>query len=165
MTLKVDEYKNNLEIVHKLIHEGKVISASSIKFGGLSEAITKMTLGNKIGANIKNVTKEELFGLNYGSLVLEVKSDVEVDKELAGCAYKAIGKTIKNGAIILEDYDINFEIESLEKTLEEKLTKVFKIKTVDKNEKVNTQLYKVTEAKTPTIKVAKPRVFIPVATY
>lgn len=162
MTLKVDEYKNNLEIVHKLIHEGKVISASSIKFGGLSEAITKMTLGNKIGVNIKNVTKEELFGLNYGSLVLEVKSDVEVDKELAGCAYKAIGETIKNGAIILEDYDINFEIESLEKTLEEKLTKVFKIKTEDKNEKVNTPLYKITEVKTPTIKVAKPRVFIPV---
>ena len=162
MTLKVDEYKNNLEIVHKLIHEGKVISASSIKFGGLSEAITKMTLGNKIGANIKNVTKEELFGINYGSLILEVKSDIEVDKELAGCAYKVIGETIKNGAIILEDYDINFEIEYLEKTLEEKLTKVFKIKTEDKNEKVNIPLYKVNKIKTPTIKVAKPRVFIPV---
>ena len=41
MTLKVDEYKKNLEKLHKLIIEGKVISASSIKFGGLSESSYK----------------------------------------------------------------------------------------------------------------------------
>ena len=76
-----------------------------------------------MGSNIKNVTKEELFGLNYGSLVLEVKSDVEVDKELAGCAYKAIGETIKNGAIILEDYDINFEIECFRKNIRREVNK------------------------------------------
>ena len=162
MTLKVTEFKNNLERLHKLILEGKVISASSIKVGGLVEAITKMTLGNKIGIELEGLDKEELFGLNYGSLVLEVKDDVEIDKEFEGCAYKAIGKTIENRAIILKKYDINFEIDILEKILEEKLSKVFKIKTEDKKENVELDLFENKEIKKPAIKIVKPRVFIPV---
>lgn len=162
MTLKVNEFKNNLEVLYKLIKEGKVISASAIKFGGLVEALTKMTLGNKIGVEIEGVNKEELFGFNYGSLVLEVKNEVDIDKEFKGCAYKAIGKTNKNGAIILKEYDINFDINSLEEILEEKLSNVFKIKTEKNNEKVELNLFETKEIKKPTIKIAKPKVFIPV---
>ena len=162
MTLKVNEFKNNLEVLYKLIKEGKVISASAIKFGGLVEALTKMTLGNKIGVEIEGINKEELFGFNYGSLVLEVKNEVNIDKEFKGCAYKAIGKTNKNGAIILKEYDINFDINSLEEILEEKLSNVFKIKTEKNNEKVELNLFETKEIKKPTIKIAKPKVFIPV---
>ena len=80
-TLKVEGYKNNLEKLHELILEGKVISASSVKFGGVSDVLSKMAFGNKIGVKFSNLTKEELFGLNYGSLVLEVKSNVNIDEE------------------------------------------------------------------------------------
>ncbi|MGG7142669.1 phosphoribosylformylglycinamidine synthase [Clostridium nigeriense] len=162
MTLKVKSFKNNLDKLHTLILEKKVISASSIKFGGLVEALTKMTLGNRIGAELESLNKEELFGLNYGSLVLEVKNGVEIEKEFKGCAYKAIGKTIENRAIILKDYDINFNIDMLEEILEEKLSKVFKIKTEDKKENVKVDLFEAKEIKKPAIKIAKPRVFIPV---
>ena len=79
-TLKVEGYKNNLEKLHELILEGKVISAASVKFGGVAETLSKMAFGNKIGVKFSNLTKEELFGLNYGSLVLEVKSDVNIDE-------------------------------------------------------------------------------------
>ncbi|WP_411168493.1 phosphoribosylformylglycinamidine synthase [Clostridium sp. MB05] len=162
MTLKVDEYKKNLETLHKLILDGKVISASSIKFGGLAEALTKMSLGNRIGVEFEGVNKEELFGLNYGSLVLEVKNEVEIDKEFNGCAYKVIGNTTENRAIVSKEYDINFKIEDLENILEEKLSKVFKTKTEDKNERIETVLYEKKEIKTPIIKIVKPKVFIPV---
>lgn len=162
MTLDIESYKKNLEVLYKLILEGKVISASAIKFGGVSEALTKMALGNRIGVEFKNLTKEELFGLNYGSLVLEVKLGVNIKTEFEGCAYKAIGNTINSGAIISKEYDINFKIEKLSDVLEEKLSKVFKIKTEDKNEKIETVLYKEGTIKSPGIKVAKPRVFIPV---
>lgn len=162
MTLKVEVFKKNLETLHKLIQEGKVIAASSIKFGGLVEALSKMSLGNEIGVKIWGLNKEELFGLNYGSLILEVKNEVEVDKEFDGCAYKAIGKTIENGAIIFDEYDINFDIKVLGEVLEEKLSKVFKIKTEDKKENTEIKLFENKEIKKPTIKIAKPRVFIPV---
>ena len=161
-TLKVEGYKKNLEKLHELILEGKVISASSVKFGGASETLSKMAFGNKIGVKFSNLTKEELFGLNYGSLVLEVKSDVNVDEEFKGCAYKAIGCTIKDELIVSQEYDLNLKLNILEETYEKKLSKVFKIKTTDKNESVKEVLYNESNVKSPIIKVAKPKVIIPV---
>lgn len=161
-TLKVEQYKNNLEKLHELILEGKVISASSVKFGGTAEALSKMAFGNKIGVKFYGLTKEELFGLNYGSLVLEVKQDVNVDVEFEGCAYKAIGCTIKDEVIVSEEYDLDLKLNALEEVYEEKLSKVFKIKTTDKNETIKEVLYNKSNIKSPVIKVAKPKVIIPV---
>ena len=161
-TLKVEGYKKNLEKLHELILEGKVISASSVKFGGVAETLSKMAFGNKIGVKFSNLTKEELFGLNYGSLVLEVKRDVNVDKEFEGCAYKEIGLTVRDEVIVSEEYDLDLKLNALEEAYEEKLSKVFKIKTTDKNETVKEVLYNKSNIKSPVIKVAKPKVIIPV---
>ncbi|MEN8077192.1 phosphoribosylformylglycinamidine synthase [Clostridioides difficile] len=161
-TLKVEQYKKNLEKLHELILEGKVISAASVKFGGVAETLSKMAFGNKIGVKFSNLTKEELFGLNYGSLVLEVKSDVNVDEEFKGCAYKAIGCTVKDEVIVSEEYDLDLKLNVLEETYEDKLSKVFKIKTKDKNEKVEEVLFDKVNVTSPIIKVAKPKVIIPV---
>lgn len=161
-TLKVEQYKKNLEKLHELILEGKVIAASSVKFGGVSETLSKMAFGNKIGVKFYNLTKEELFGLNYGSLVLEVKQDVNIDVEFEGCAYKAIGCTVKDEVIVSEEYDLDLKLNVLVEAYEEKLSKVFKIKTTDKNETVKEVLYNESNIKSPIIKVAKPKVIIPV---
>ena len=161
-TLKVEGYKENLERLYKLIGEGKVLAAASVKFGGVSEILSKMAFGNKIGVEFENLTKEELFGLNYGSLVLEIKEDVDVDLEFKGCAYTAIGKTIENRAIISREYNLNLKIEILEETFEEKLSKVFKIKTKDVDAKIEEKLYEAKEVISPIIKIAKPKVIIPV---
>ena len=158
----MEGYKRNLEKLHGLILEGKVISASSVKFGGVAEILSKMAFGNKIGVKFSNLTKEELFGLNYGSLVLEVKSDVNVDEEFKGCAYKAIGYTVEDEVIVCEEYDLDLKLNALEEAYEEKLSKVFKIKTTDKNETVKEVLYNESNIKSPVIKVAKPKVIIPV---
>lgn len=162
MTLNMDVYKKNLEKLYELIGSGKVISASSVKIGGCAEALTKMTLGNRIGVEFENLSKEELFGLNYGSVILEVKNSVNIETELEGCAYIAIGKTIENGVIISKEYDLNLEVVELEKTFEEKLSKVFKIKTEDKTEDVEKISYVQKGAKAPRVVIAKPKVLIPV---
>lgn len=161
-TLKVDGYKKNLETLYELILEGKVISAASVKFGGVAETLSKMAFGNKIGVKFSNLTKEELFGLNYGSLVLEVKPDVNIDEEFKACAYKAIGCTVKDEVIISEEYDIDLKLSALEESYEEKLSKVFKIKTKSSNEKVEEVLFDKVNLNSPIIKVAKPKVIIPV---
>ena len=89
-----------------------------------------------------------------------MKQDVNIDKEFEGCAYKAIGYAIEDEAIISEEYDLNLSLTSLEEAYEGKLSKVFKIKTEYKNEKVETVLYKEENSKSPIIKVAKPKVVI-----
>lgn len=176
-TLEIDGFKNNLEKLYKLIGEEKVVSAYSLKFGGVSEGITKMSLGNKIGAILNNISKEELFGFNYGSLILEVKEGVNLEDEFKGTNYKVIGSTIKDGVIKCEEYDFEVSLEELEKAYEEKLEDVFKSKTEDREECVsdlinndkdgasildNGQVHIEEKLKSKITRVEKPRVVIPV---
>ena len=176
-TLEMEGFKNNLEKLYKLIGEEKVVSAYSLKFGGVSEGITKMSLGNRIGATLNNISKEELFGFNYGSLILEVKEGVNLEDEFKGTNYKVIGSTIKDGVIKCEEYDFEVSLEELEKAYEEKLEGVFKSKTEDKEECVsalinndkdganildNGQVHIEEKLKSKITRVEKPRVVIPV---
>ena len=176
-TLEMEGFKNNLEKLYELIGEEKVVSAYSLKFGGVSEGITKMSLGNRIGAILNNISKEELFGFNYGSLILEVKEGVNLEDEFKGTNYKVIGSTIKDGVIKCEEYDFEVSLEELEKAYEEKLEYVFKSKTEDKEECVsdlinndkdgasildNGQVHIEEKLKSKITRVEKPRVVIPV---
>ena len=176
-TLEMEGFKNNLEKFYELIGEEKVVSAYSLKFGGVSEGITKMSLGNRIGAILNNISKEELFGFNYGSLILEVKEGVNLEDEFKGTNYKVIGSTIKDGVIKCEEYDFEVSLEELEKAYEEKLEYVFKSKTEDKEECVsdlinndkdganildNGQMHIEEKLKSKITRVEKPRVVIPV---
>ena len=176
-TLEIDGFKNNLEKLYKLIGEEKVISAYSLKFGGVSEGITKMSLGNRIGATLNNISKEELFGFNYGSLILEAKEGVNLEEEFKGTNYKVIGNTIEADVIKCEEYDFEVSLEELEKSYEEKLEYVFKSKTEDKeggfsdlinNDKDgasildNGQVHIEEKLKSKITRVEKPRVVIPV---
>ncbi|ELC8361531.1 phosphoribosylformylglycinamidine synthase [Clostridium perfringens] len=176
-TLEIDGFKNNLEKLYKLIGEEKVVSAYSLKFGGVSEGITKMSLGNRIGAILNNISKEELFGFNYGSLILEVKEGVNLETEFEGTNYKVIGNTIESEIIKCEEYDFEVSLKELEKSYEEKLEDVFKSKTEDKEECVsdlisndkdgasildNGQVHIEEKLKSKITRVEKPRVVIPV---
>lgn len=161
-TINMDKFKNNLDVLYNLIREGKVISASAIKFGGVAEAITKMSLGNRIGAEFENLTKGELFAFNYGEVLLEVNEGVNIKESFKECLYKEVGNTTEAKSISSKEYDLNLSIENLEKAYEEKLSKVFEIKTEDTEEKIETPLTEVKTWPSPKIKVARPRVVIPV---
>ncbi|WP_415329198.1 phosphoribosylformylglycinamidine synthase [Clostridium perfringens] len=176
-TLEMEGFKNNLEKLYELIGEEKVVSAYSLKFGGVSEGITKMSLGNRIGAILNNISKEELFGFNYGSLILEVKEGVNLETEFEGTNYKVIGNTIESEIIKCEEYDFEVSLKELEKSYEEKLEDIFKSKTEDKEECVsdlisndkdganildNGQMHIEEKLKSKITRVEKPRVVIPV---
>jgi phosphoribosylformylglycinamidine synthase len=160
-TLNIEGFKKNLSIVSKLIEEKKILSASSIKFGGICEAISKMSFGNKIGAKISNsIDKKDLFATNYGSLVVEVKNGVDIDKEFNGAQFLILGETQKNQ--VIEVLGESFLIDELINIWEGKLNSVFKIKTNDENKVVKVDEYSNKSKLSPAIKVAKPRVLIPV---
>ena len=160
--INMDKFKKNMEIVYGLIGDKKIISASSTKMGGVSESLTKMALGNKIGCEFTNLSKEELFGYNYGTMVVEVKNDVNIEEAFKGALYKEIGKTTEEFKITSKDYDLSLNLDDLDKALEEKLNGVFKIKTEEVKEEgkaVNFQCDKAPKAK---VKVQNPKVVIPV---
>ena len=164
-TLNVETFKNNLEALYKLTSNKKVLSASTVRFGGIAETLSKISFGNKIGIKFNGLSKEELFGLNYGSVIIEVADDEDLKKAFQGCSYKVIGETIEKPVIISEEYDFTFNIDDLISVYEKKLSKVFKIVTEKSQESVpeiKVEEKKIILPSSPSIKTAKPRVIIPV---
>ena len=164
-TLNVETFKNNLEALYKLTSNKKVLSASTVRFGGIAETLSKISFGNKIGIKFNGLSKEELFGLNYGSVIVEVATDEDLNKAFEGCSYKVIGETIEKPVIISEEYDFTFNIDDLINVYEKKLSTVFKIKTEKSQESVpeiKVEEKKIILPSNPSIKTAKPRVIIPV---
>ena len=118
-----------------------------------------MAFGNMIGAKIYNLTKEELFDASYGSLVLEVKENIDLEDAFEKANYLEIGITKDTKS--LEIMNEVFELESLLLSFKDGLSKVFKEKTKDLNESVKTKLFNCESKISPKIKITKPKVIIP----
>ena len=147
-----DDLKENFELVHKLINDGKVLSSSTIKNGGIADVITKSCIGNKIGFKFENT--EDLFTPLYGSFVLEASEDIDNAK------LELLGTTTSEKAIVVNE-NVVLDLEELIKLWEEPLEKVFPTRVEQKGEARN-----ILSQKTPTITrklpITRPHVFIPV---
>ncbi len=150
----MDELKENFDFVHENIKNGKIVATMTLKHGGIAEAISKMSFGNKIGASIKDLG-EDLFRLNYGSMVIEAK------EELNGIpALVELGETNSTGKIVVGDMEIGVEeaLAAWTKTLEP----VFPSKTKEKAEKLPWKSFERKDILVAKNKIAKPKVFVPV---
>lgn len=162
MTIDIEKLKENFNKVYKLIGEKKIISAYSLKSGGVAEGITKMCFGNKIGANLFNLSTSELFDLDYGTMILEIPKDINIEAELNGLNHKIIGETIGNAVIISKSFDIYFKLHNLEEIHEEKLQNVFKAKLPKSGEKIKEKLIDREMIKYSKEPIENPLVVIPV---
>ena len=153
--------------VTQLIHVGKIIAAYPVRGGGAAEAISKMAFGNRIGfllaANelIPDELSQLLFAPDYGSLVVEVPKDVDIQETFAHISHRFLGITQEKK--VLEIGDISISLQEAQQAWETPLEKVFPTKTVEINLPAPEALayYQRSQAN-PKIKVAKPRVLIPV---
>ena len=147
-----DDLKENFELVHKLINDGKVLSSSTIKNAGIADVITKSCIGNKIGFKFNNT--DDLFTPLYGSFVLEAAEDIDNEK------LELLGTTTSEKAIVVNE-NVVLDLEELIRLWEEPLEKVFPTKAEQKGEARN-----ILSQKTPTITrklpITRPHVFIPV---
>ncbi|WP_461205824.1 phosphoribosylformylglycinamidine synthase [Clostridium sp. DL1XJH146] len=156
-----DKLKNNFEVVSKLINSGKVLSSSAVSYGGIAASISKMCFGNKIGMNFSNNLKSSgLFTAEYGAIILELKDSVSLKDDFEGVNYKLLGFTQK-----AEEIKICDEVMPLNQLIKEwqsPLSKVFNFETEKINDEIKYDTKKIIVTKKPIIKVAKPKVFIPV---
>lgn len=155
-----NKLKKNYEGVYNAIETGNVLASSTIKFGGISEAISKMCFGNNIGVELENLDNKELFSSDYGSIILEVNKDFDLNI-LKETDYKIIGKTVEKASIKIGNEEILLDecYEEFESTLEG----VFKSKIEKEYRKdLNIPLYENKNIKSPSIKIPKPKVLIPV---
>ena len=72
----VEQLKANWKYVNEQICEENIVSGYALGFGGIAEAICKMSFGNGLDAKV-DVDENELFNYGYGSILVE--SEVELD--------------------------------------------------------------------------------------
>lgn len=115
-----DQLKTNYIMVNKLIKEGTILAAYNLGYGGLTEALAKMSFGNNVGAKI--VAKDsDLFDYGNGSIVIESNEMLFLDN------FELLGETISE-----EILDINGNKISIEEAFEanrSKFTEVYPDKT------------------------------------
>ena len=151
----------NFEKIRQLTVAGKVRAAQSIGVGGIAAAVTKMTLGNGIGfAFAKDMTAEELFCADYGTILLELADDVDVAAALTGTGAYALGQTTAeqeirvNGAVI--------RIAEAEQAYTTPLEKIFPTKTKKVSGTATYVPYTKGNGIQPTVHIARPHVIVPV---
>lgn len=124
--------KRNFEYVSKLIEKGLVLSSYTVTYGGVIEAISKMTLGNRIGFEFNSsMNLEKIKAYTYGSIILEIK-DEEALSILNSQEYHVLGSTVESYTIKLKEEQLS--IEQLEKVYNEPLSKIFPMD-YDENQK------------------------------
>lgn len=151
-----DSVKNAYDQIHEGIKSGKIVSIKTIKDGGISIAIAKMSFGNYLGVDI-NYNKN-LLETHIGSLIIESSSKLSND-------FIQIGEIVPfkrfnfNGILINIKDSIKNWIKTLHLVFSEK-----KIKNNNKKVEIlfNINVNRKKNKKKYIKRIASPRVFIPI---
>lgn len=142
--------RNNFKKVKELIDEKVIISASTLKFGGLSEALAKMSFGNKIG--VKVTTNEDLYAISIGSMVVESVC------EIGALDFIPLGRTNDSDVLYINDQIV--KIEDAIAAWEKRYAKVYPA-VVDKDgEIISTPTFSEENKPKARVKYDRPKVII-----
>lgn len=161
-----EKLRENFKLVRKLINSGKVLSSYAVGMGGIAEAISKMCFGNNIGFTFaSDIKTQSIFEENYGSIVMEIYNNLLHDLTKENSNIKILGHTDAEPVIKVLGETITLEeaLSNWEGTLESVFsTKVNSTKIDNKIEQNYISIENSKLKLVPTIKIAKPRVIIPV---
>ena len=71
----VEQLKENWTYTTNAIQNGKICATYALGFGGVAEALAKMSFGNELAVNIQ-IAENELFDYNYGSILVEATEEL-----------------------------------------------------------------------------------------
>ena len=163
------ELKKNFDFITENIKNKKIVSAASIKNGGLSEAVAKMAFGNKLGADIKSdgiIGENEWFKAEYGTFIVETAEKFDYENAVL------LGNVIPEGKIVI-DSKVEINLDELIEEWEKPLEKIFPTRKETENCHLlphcnGTEYKKIELVERENVissfsnSIAKPRVFIPV---
>ena len=153
-----DKLVEMYKAVYALMQSGKVLSASVVKEGGAAACVCKAAFGNCFGFKFtKELTNQELFAPLSGSLVLELEDGAELDSNVL--SYD-LGTVTDDAKITMGGKSV--ELKDVLDKWTAPLEKVFPTQAECPEIEVEAELYHARNVATPAIKVAKPKVFIPV---
>ena len=148
-----ESLKSSWEAFHELSKAGKVKAAWAVEHG-IGEAVMKMSFGNHIGfASCEDLNGNWHLPL-WGFLVAELTEDVSIPGVMK------IGQTTDDGIIALGDDSVS--IEELYKLNAGVLENIYPVHAKEDKETIPTFSFDGKCGIAPAVKVAKPKVLIPV---
>ncbi len=152
--------QRNFRKIRELALSGKVLSARSVRAGGLAAGISEMALGNKIGMAFSVTLEDErLFAPDYGSVILELPESADLESAFGETEYTLLGFTQAEPRIKFNG--VNISLDDVLRAWESPLKGIFPTGTEAPDLPVQVSSGARNLAK-PRISCAKPRVFIPV---
>ncbi len=149
----IDSLVKVFDQVFELTSTGKAVAAYTPTFGGVAEAIMKMSFGNMLGFKFADVSMEELFGYNYGSFILELDDGEDAEGILLGETTEAQALVFGGESVCLNE---------LLAVYEGKLEPVYPCNIPMEAKEIPVFNYEASSYPAPSIKVAKPKAIIPV---
>ncbi len=124
-----EAFKANSRLVYNLNAAGKIRAMYPVRAGGIAEAVTKMAMGNRIGAKMEKPAKaKDLFLPLYGSIIIETEENLEGENFVQG-TLEFLGTTIEEPKIIVQGKTkastASIKILDAEKAWEKTLAEVF----------------------------------------
>ena len=158
--------------ITNLIHKKHIVSAYALGRYGVSEAVSKMAFGNKLGVKFdESITERDYFMPDFSGIVAEVSAGSLDEVMKSGLNVTKLGEVTDSGKFQFANTSI--DIEEMLNSWQERLEKVYPTKTEEKAAKPEENIYDVrkeagfapaSENKLYVAKnkVARPKVFIPV---
>ncbi|MDO5145947.1 MAG: phosphoribosylformylglycinamidine synthase [Eubacteriales bacterium] len=144
--------------IHCMMKKGWIISAYALKAGGLMEALSKMSFGNRYGVELmSSLEKEELNKKCYGSILIEVETSHVAEMGDVGLY---VGRVTEEECIVYGEVEIR--LREMLQAWEAPLESVFPTRTNAGRHNVSQPLYRGGQVYVCKNKVAMPKVFIPV---
>ena len=153
------DLRGKLAAVHRLVASGRVLSARTVRAGGLAAALAEMAFGNGIGVALDAAPDAKFFVPEYGAWVLEIPADEALD----GLEHETLGRTQEKEEISWNGGSVS--LAALREAWEAPLEAVFPTRAAPADTAPAPQVFSCAARAVPAhakIRVAKPRVFIPV---
>lgn len=156
-----EQLKRNYRTIYRLNCEKRILAASTVKTGGIAEAVSKMCFGNGIGFRFtENMVVESLFSPLYGSILLELEKGTDLEEALAGIKYSLMGETCQQQMIDIQGREL--ALDKLLEVWEQPLESTFPTQASNTFGELRTYSFEGKKEARPFMAIAKPRVFIPV---
>ena len=151
---EAESLKKLYDTVHALVVGKKALAVYTPTYGGVADAVLKMSLGNAIGFRYDDaVSPEEMFGYAYGAFVVELAPGASAEGIL-------LGRT--TGEYTLGWRGETLSLSELQAVYENKLEPVYACNIQEKTADIPAFSYEAKTRPAAVIGAARPKVLIPV---
>lgn len=116
---EAESQKKVFDIVEKLAKDGCVAAAATPGYGCAAYSIFSMCIGNKLGAKLENICEEKLFVPAYGSFILEISDNADIEAQIKETA-DTDGESFEFEVIgtVTDEYELSVKTENGEEKID-----------------------------------------------